>query len=168
VVVIQDEHDLAVDGLELVQDSRDDRLEHEAARRTQRRLDRSTEVRHVPADRRDQVVPEDQRIVVTAIERDPGKRPVVEFLPLREQQCLAESRWSDDGNDGHPARRRGLRQPPPRHDPRAQAGRVQLAAEKCGAHGARAQLAWVDSASLARVDMRIVAAPEGERITPNG
>jgi len=135
VIVVEDEDDLAIHGLELVQDSRDDGIERHAASRAQRRLERTCEARLDAADRRDQVVPEKQRIVVLAIERDPGKRTVVQLLALREQHRLAEAGRGNDENHRHTRRRHSLRKPPPRHDLRTKNRRMKLAAQESGAHG---------------------------------
>ena len=83
------------------------------------------------ADRRDQVVPEKQRIVVSAIERDPGEGAVVELIPLREQNRLTEAGRGNDENGRRSARHRSLREPPARHDARAtKTRRMKLGAEE--------------------------------------
>ena len=72
-----------------------------------------------PAQRRDDVGPEDPGPVVELIHTDPGDRPGFGCRPQRQGHCLARARRAGENGQRAPPRSLGdqLSDPPPRHHP---------------------------------------------------
>ena len=90
LVVVEDEHDVAVQRLEVAEDPRD-RDPNEVRSTPKGRFRRLPEDGADPADRLDDVAPQDHRVVVRAVERDPGEGALVGLAPLGDECGLPEA-----------------------------------------------------------------------------
>jgi hypothetical protein len=92
VVVVQDQQHLARLGGELVDQGRDQPLKRRRGGRAEQRGDLLGDPRARPVQRGDHMPPEPRRVVVAAVQRQPGHRPPAAAGPVGQQAGLAEPR----------------------------------------------------------------------------
>ncbi len=99
LVVVEHQDELLADRLQVVQNSRDDRIDDIRARLTQRTQGRDAPLGSGVPDRLNDVGPERDRVVVPRVEREAGEDAAVDLAPLREQGRLSEPRRRSQQNE---------------------------------------------------------------------
>ena len=92
LVVVEHEDELLVDCFQVMENSRDDRIDDIRARLTQRTEGGCAPFGRGVPDRLNDVAPQRDRVVVRRVERDAGEGAGVDLAPLREEGRLPEPR----------------------------------------------------------------------------